>query len=100
MSPSTAALIFVKLEEALQKHFPEDWRNEVPLSFHIRDLELATTIEAEDGERQPSVYRRFKSLSKEDARFIIDVRNSKPFSDLSLEEERLVYRCFRQLCQL
>lgn len=100
MSPSAAALCFVKLEEALKVAFPEDWKEGLDLSFHVRDLELATTIEAEDGERQPSVYRRFKSMSKADAQFVVGVRNAEPFCNLSLEEERAFYRSFRKLCQL
>lgn len=97
MDVSVVTLAFIKLEEALQASFHEDRIEGRPLIHHVRDLELATTIEAEDGELQPAVYRRFKSMSKVDAQFIVQVRNSLPFSSFNLEEERLVYKCFRKL---
>lgn len=94
---SIVTLAFVKLEEALHASFHDERLEGLPLIHHVRDLELATTIEAEDGELQPAVYRRFKSMSHKDAKFIVQVRNSLPFSSFSLEEERLVYKCFRKL---
>lgn len=97
MKVSVVTLAFVKLEEALQASFHEDRIEGRSLIHHVRDLELATTIEAEDGELQPAVYRRFKSMSKVDSQFIVKVRNSLPFTSFTLEEERLVYKCFRKL---
>lgn len=94
---SLVTLAFAKLEEALAKTYYQDHIDGKPLIHHVRDLELATTIEAEDGDLQPAVYRRFKSMSKQDAQFVVKVRNSLPFSSFSIEDERLVYKCFRKL---
>lgn len=93
IAPSLFAVAICKLDEATKRFQEEERVDDI-----IRMLEIATTIEAEDEDELPNVaLRMFKNLSKEDARFIVDLRNSKPFSNFSLKDEKFVYKTFRKL---
>lgn len=62
----------------------------------LKLLEYATMFESEDAaDLPPVVVRGFKSLSHELAAWIVKIRNSQPFSSLSLREERFVYKTLR-----
>lgn len=63
---------------------------------YLKLLEYATMFESEDAaDLPPVIVRGFKSLSHEDAAWIVKIRNSEPFSILSLRDERFVYKTLR-----
>lgn len=93
IAPSLFALAVCKLDEATKRYQDEERVDEI-----LRMLEIATTIEAEHEDELSNVaLRMFKNLSKEDARFIVELRNSKPFSNFPLKDEKFVYKIFRKL---
>lgn len=100
MSPTIFSVCILKLHEEfskddyalLQGDFIEGPKRLLKL------LEYATMIESEDALDLPGVViRGFKNLSKSTAQWIVRVRNSDPFSSLSLKEERFVYKTLRAI---
>lgn len=67
----------------------------------LKLLEYSTLIESEDAsDLPPVVIRGFKNLDHTTAAWIVKIRNSEPFSGLSLLEERFVYKTLRAVYNL
>lgn len=99
MKPSIFALAVCKLDEYLAR--PEFQDDQKTLNGFLKLLEYATMIEAEDEDELPVVVLRgFQEMPKATAKMIVEIRNSKPFSDLSLIQERFVYRMLRKIYQV
>ena len=100
MSPTIFSVCITKLHEEFCK---DDYKLlngdflEGP-SRLLKLLEYATMFESEDAsDLPPVVVRGFKSLSHELASWIVKIRNSEPFCNLSLREERFVYKTLRAI---
>lgn len=94
MEVSVFSLAIIKLDERFQQmQFDMEER------LHILKLfEYATMIELEEDDELPMVVLRgFKEMSKGIATFIVNTRNSEPFSALALPMERFVYRTLARI---
>ena len=98
MSPAVFALCINKLHEEFCKDDYALLHGDIFTGPErlLKLLEYATVFESEDAaDLPPVVVRGFKSLSHEIAAWIVKIRNSDPFSSLSLKEERFVYKTLR-----
>lgn len=89
MEVSVFSVAVIKLDERFQQmQFTLDER------LHVLKLfEYATMIQMEiDDELPVVVLKSFKNMSHGLATFIVNTRNSEPFSNFSLPDERFVYR--------
>ena len=94
MDVSVFSLAIIKLDERFtQMQFNMQQR------LHMLKLfEYATMIELEADDELPTVVLRgFKEMSKGTATFIVNTRNSEPFSALALPTERFVYRTLAKI---
>lgn len=98
MSPSIFALAICKLDEVFADSHIFVLQDLQEKQSFLKLLEYATIIESEDDDELPAVVLKgFKELKKTIAQAIVAIRNSKPFSDLSLSQERFVYKTLRKI---
>lgn len=100
MSPAVFALCITKLHEEFCKDDYALLHGDFIAGPDrlLKLLEYATMFESEDAaDLPPVVVRGFKSLSHELAAWIVKIRNSQPFSSLSLREERFIYKTLRAI---
>lgn len=96
MNVSIYTLCVIKLNEEFERmSLEEDERVDL-----LKLLVYCTMIEAEDDDEVPPIMlRRLNCASKDRQRWIINLRNSKPFSDLDLKIERFVYKSLIKVYQ-
>lgn len=97
MNISIACLGFIKLQSQFEKQlnlFCSFESREVQMNIWCEVLELLASLDiSKDIEDE----EKFKSFSSQDIAFCTDIRCSEFFSNLSLEEEKFIYKTFRDI---